>query len=101
VDLGWDPPQGALLLPIGGPFSATLVASAAWDTMVAALDLYIEGDGSPVTWTATLDGTSAVWDEDTAEVSAILTSGKRTATLRGTPPGGEPTPWYRLAIRAV
>lgn len=101
MDLGWDPPQGALLLPIGGPFAATLVASADWDTMVDAIDLLIEGDGSPVTWTATLDGTHAVWEEDTAAVAAVLSSGKRTATLRGTPPDGEPTPWYRLAVRAV
>jgi hypothetical protein len=100
VDLGYDPPQGTLLLPVGGPFSAALESSVAWPAGMV-IDLYFEGEGSPVTWTATILGTRASWAKTIAEVAVILSSQRRTVALRGTPSGGEPSPWYRLTVRPV
>jgi hypothetical protein len=100
VDLGYDPPQGALLLPVGGPFSAALESSVPWPAGMV-IDLYFTGEGSPVTWAASISGTRAAWDKSIAQVAEILGSNRRTVALRGTPASGEPAPWYRLTVRPV
>lgn len=100
MDFGEPLPQGSLWLPIGGPFRVSLEASTPWpDGMV--VDILIEGEGSPITWTASIDGTLATWAQTIAEVAAVVESNRRTATVRRTPDGGEPIPWYRLTARTT
>lgn len=99
MELGWDPPQGALLLPVGGTFSCTLRASADWPP--GTIDLYFTGDGAPITWEADIDGADAVWEQTVDDVTEVLDSGYGAVALRGTPAGGEPAIWYRLAVRSV
>lgn len=100
MELGWDPPSGSLLLPVGGPFSAALESSTDWPAGMA-IDLHFTGDETPITWQATIVGTRASWDQTIAEVAAVLGSENRSVALRGTPSGGEPAPWYRLLVRPV
>lgn len=101
MDLGWDPPQGAILLPADGPFAAALESSTAWPAGMV-IDLYFYGAApAAITWQATIDGTRASWAKTIANVAAVLSSGHRSCALRGTPSGGEPAPWYRLAVRVV
>ena len=99
MELGWDPPQGALLLPVGGTFSCTLRASADWPA--GTIDLYFTGGGTPIVWTATITGPDATWNKTVAQVAAVLDGDYGAVALRGTPSGGEPAIWYRLAVRPV
>jgi hypothetical protein len=99
MELGWLPPSGALLLPVGGTFNCTLRASANWPA--GTIDLYFTGDGAPITWAAAVTGTDAVWSKTVAQVAAVLNGDYRTVALRGTPSGGEPAIWYRMMVRPV
>jgi hypothetical protein len=100
VDFGEPLPQGSLWLPLGGPYSITLEASQPWPAGMV-VDFLIEGDGSPITWTATISGRDATWSKTIAEVAAVTGSNRRSATVRRTPSGGEPIPWYRLTVRTT
>jgi hypothetical protein len=99
VELGWDPPRGGLLLPVGGTFTVTLRAPADWPP--GTIDLHFTGDGTPITWEAAIDGPTAVWEQTVAEVTEVLDSGYGAVALRATPTDGEPAIWYRLAVRPV
>lgn len=100
MDFGQQLPQGSLWLPLGGPWTCALDAGGAWPAGMV-VDLLIEGDGSPITWTATIAGSLASWSKTIAEVAAVTSSNRRTATVRRTPSGGEPIPWYRLIVRTT
>ena len=82
VDLGLKPLAIKVNLSRGGSFTTTARASTPWPAGVSVV-LVFEGSltDTPIEWTATLNGTDAVWDIDPPEVTEVIIGGFTTVRL--------------------
>lgn len=101
MELGYRPPPLPVLLPVGGTYAARIRNLTGPWAAGLTIDLYFEGNGAPVTWSATIAGDLASWSKTVSQVTAILSADLRTVSLRGTPSGGEPVIWRRGTVEAV
>lgn len=98
VSMGWRPPPITINVSNGGTFAAALVRKTAnWDAG-DTIDLQFTGSGAPITWVATIAGDRAEWSKTVAQVAALISADNRSASLRHTPSGGEPTILYRGTV---
>jgi hypothetical protein len=72
IAIGAAPTDLTVTLTTDTDFVATLTSSEPWDDGIGIELWLMPAIGDPVVWPATIDGTSATWTVDSADVATAL-----------------------------
>jgi hypothetical protein len=82
ITLGSDGDQLTVVIPVGADFVTTLSASDSWPTGTA-IELHLSSSltDTPVIWTATVSGTTAIFNVPASQTAAVVTARLSLARL--------------------